>query len=133
MTIIYQSDVENNANKGTKIYVDIVETSFKAQFKNHNKDFNHEQHKRTHKIAKIYIVVKKMSRIRQSAVEKVYGRAKINFCPLSLAQKLHLIEYFNDNRLLNKRNEFISRCTHQVKLLVESVKRKQENNFRKCL
>ena len=74
-----------------------------------------------------------MSRIRQSAVAKVHGREKINFYPLSLAQKLHLIEYFNDNRLLNKRNEFISGFTHQVKLLVESVKRKQENNCRKWL
>ena len=43
------------------------------------------------------------------------------------------MEYFNDNRLLNKRKEFISGCTHQVKSLVESVKRKQEGNLRKYL
>ena len=33
---------------------------------------------------------------------------KINFCPLCLAEKSQLIEQFNDNRLLNKRSEFIS-------------------------
>ena len=43
--LISRADVENNANKGTKIYFDLAETSFKAQFGNHNKYFNHEQYK----------------------------------------------------------------------------------------
>ena len=64
------------------------------------------------------------SRIRWSVVEKVYGGTKINFCPLCLAEKLHLIEHFNDNRLLKKRKEFISGCRHQLKLLLKSFKRK---------
>ena len=64
------------------------------------------------------------SRIRWSVVEKVCGRTKINYCPLCLAEKSHLIEHFNDNRLLNKRNEFISGCRHQVKLLLKNFKRK---------
>ena len=51
---------------------------------------------------------------------------KINYCPLCLAEKLHLIEHLNDNRLLNKRNEFITGCRHQVKLLLKSFKRKQD-------
>ena len=65
-----------------------------------------------------------MSRIRWSVVGKVYGRIKINFCPLCLAEKVHIIEHFNDNRLLNKSNEFISGCRHQVKLLLKSFKQK---------
>ena len=65
-----------------------------------------------------------MSRIRWSIVEKVYGQTKINFCPLCLAEKVHLIEHFNDNRLLNKRNEFICECRHQVKLLLKGFNRK---------
>ena len=64
------------------------------------------------------------SRIRWLIVEKVYGRTKINSCSLCLAEKLHIIEHFNDNRLLNKRNEFISGCRHQVKLLLKNFKRK---------
>ena len=49
---------------------------------------------------------------RGSIVEKVHDGTKINFCPLCLSEKLHLTEQFNDNRLLNKRNEFISGCRH---------------------
>ena len=65
-----------------------------------------------------------MSRIIWSIVEKVYAKTKINFSPLYFAEKVHVIEHFNDNQLLNKRNKFISGCRHQVKLLLKSLKRK---------
>ena len=122
--IIYRADVENNGNKGTKIYFGLAETSFKARFANHNKDFNHEQYKKSTELSKYIWSLKENQitfRIRWSIVEKVYGRTKINFCPLSLAEKLHLIEHFNANPLLNKTNEFISGCRHQVKLLLKNL------------
>ena len=111
LNLIHRADVENSANKGTKIYFGLAKTSFKARFANHNKDFNHEQYKKNTQLSKYIWLLKEdkiTSRIRWSIVEKVYGGTKINFCPLCLAEKLHLIEHFNDNRLLNKRNEFIS-------------------------
>ena len=69
------------------------------------------------------------SRNRWSVIEKVYGRTKTNFCPLCLAEKLHLIKHINDNRSLNKRNEFIGKCRHQVKLLLKSFKWKSFNKM----
>ena len=33
-----------------------------------------------------------MTRIRWSVVERVYGQTKICFCPLCLAEKVHLIK-----------------------------------------
>ena len=56
-------------------------------------------------------------------MEKVYGKTKIDRCPLCLAEKLHLIEYFGHIRLLNKRGEFINHCRHRIKLLLISLKR----------
>ena len=41
--LTYQADVENNPNKGTKLYFGLAEISFKSWFTNHNKDFNHKQ------------------------------------------------------------------------------------------
>ena len=38
------------------------------------------------------------------------GKTKIDRCPLYKRKKLHLIEYFDDIRLLNKRSEFINLC-----------------------
>ena len=60
--------------------------------------------------------------IKWSIVEKVYGKTKIDCCPLRLAEKLHLAEYFYDIRLLNKRSEFINHCIHQNKLFLKSLK-----------
>ena len=36
---------------------------------------------------------------------------------------LHLIEYFDGIRLLNKRSEFINHCRHKIILLLKSLKR----------
>ena len=52
--LIYQAGVENNANKGTKIYFDLAEPSFKARFANYNKDFDHEQYKEAQNCQNIY-------------------------------------------------------------------------------
>ena len=60
--------------------------------------------------------------INWSIVAKVKGSKKINYCPLCLTEKYHLIEYFNDIRLLNKKSEFINACRHQSKLLLKSLK-----------
>ena len=64
-----------------------------------------------------------MSRIRWS-INEIYGRTKINFCPICLAENLHFIEHFMGNRLLNKRNEFISGCRYEVKFLLKGFERK---------
>ena len=122
--LIYRADIENNANKGTKIYFGLAETSFKAQFANHNKDFNHGQYKKSTELSNYIQLLKEdqiTSRTRWSTVEKVYVRTKINYCPLCLTEKLS-IEHFNDNQLLNKRNKFISGCRYQDKLLQKSFK-----------
>ena len=51
-------------------------------------------------------------------MEKVYGKTKIDRCPLCLAETLHLIGYFDNIRLLNKINEFVNHSRHQNKLLL---------------
>ena len=46
-------------------------------------------------------------------MEKVRRETKTDRYPLCLAEKLDLIEYFDDIQLLNKRNEFINRSRYQ--------------------
>ena len=57
-SIIYRPDVENKANKGSKIYFGLAETPFKGQFRNHDKDFNHEQYRKSTELSK-YVVIKR--------------------------------------------------------------------------
>ena len=66
---------------------------------------NNKQHSKNTELSKYIWSLKdaKMSySIKWSIVEKVYGKTKINRCPLRLAEKLRLMEYFYDNRVLNK-------------------------------
>ena len=58
-------------------------------------------------------------------VEKVYVETKIYICPFHLEEKLHLIQYFDHIRLLNKTSEFIDHYRHQDKLLLNCLKKKQ--------
>ena len=124
--LIYRADVENEVNDEKKIYFGLAARTFKGRFGNHKKDFNHKQHSKNTELSK-YIWSLKDAKIpysiKWSIVEKVYGKTKIDRCPLCLAEKLHLIEYFDDIRLLNKRSEFINQCRHQNKLLLKSLKR----------
>ena len=53
---------------------------------------------------------------------KIYSDTKINYCKLCLLEKLYILDFIDDNRLLNKRSEFISGCKHHYKLLLKNVK-----------
>ena len=100
---------------------------FQKHLLKNNEDFNHEQYRKSTELSKYTWSLKQeqlMSRIRWSIFEKVFDQTKMNFCPLCLAEQVHLIEHFNEYRLLNKRNEFISGCRHQVKLLLKIFKGK---------
>ena len=124
--LIYQVDVENEVNDEKKIYVGLATTTFKDRLGNHKKDFNHKQHSKNTELSKYIWSLKDVKipySIKWSIVEKVYGKTKIHCCPLCLAEKLHLTEYFDDIRLLNKRSEFINHCRHQNKLLLKNLKR----------
>ena len=68
--------------------------------------------------------------INWSIVAKVKGSTKINYSPLCLTWKYHLIEYFNDICLLNKKSEFINACGHQSKLLLQNLKRNDNMDWK---
>ena len=93
----------------------LAATTFKERFGNHKKGFNHKQHNKNTELSK-YIWSLKDAKIPYSIKWSIVE--KVDRCPLCLPEKLHLIEYFDDTRLLNKRSEFINHCRHQNKLLL---------------
>ena len=68
--------------------------------------------------------------INWSIVAKVKSSTKVNYCPMCLTEKYHLIEYFDDIRLLNKKSEFINARRHQSKLLFENLKRNDSMDWK---
>ena len=123
--IVYRADVENDTNSETKFYFGLAETPFKDRFRNHTRDFNNKRYNKTTELSKYIWELKEAGInpiVKWSIVEKIHSHTKINYCKLCLVEKLYIIDFIHDNRLLNKRNEFISGCTHQNKLLLKNVK-----------
>ena len=123
--IVYRADIENDTNNETKFYFGLTETPFKDRFRNHTRDFNNKRYNKTTELSKYIWELKEAGInpiVKWSIVEKIYSNTKINYCKLCLVEKLYIIDFIDDNRLLNKRNEFISGCKHQNKLLLKNVK-----------
>ena len=49
----------------------------------------------------------------------VHGTPKDGICKLCLTEKFWLLKQFNDEYLLNKKSEFISKCRYENKLLLK--------------
>ena len=125
--IIYRADVHCEANKYHKFYFGVAQTPFKERFRNHNRNFNHKQYIKSTKLSKYIWSLKGAGTpyaIDRLIAAKVKGSTKVNYWPLCLTEKYHLIEYFNDIRLLNRKSEFINACRHQSKLSLKNLKKK---------
>ena len=88
-------------------------------------DFNHKQYINCTELSKYIWSLKDEGTPytnKWSIVAKVKGSAKINYCPLCLTEKYHLIKYFNGIRLLNKKSEFINACRHVNLLMHVTIK-----------
>ena len=88
--------------------------SEKSRFGNHTRDFNHKTYSKSTELSK-YIWDLKETGINTvlkwsntQIVQKTYCNSKINYCKLCVLEKLCIINFTDDNRILNKRNKFIS-------------------------
>ena len=60
--------------------------------------------------------------IKWKILRIVRGKPASNYCRLCLTEKFFIINSIGDNRVLNKRSEFISKYRHQNKYLIKNVK-----------
>ena len=122
--ISYRVNVSNNNDNETKFYYGPTDTSFKKRYDNHKMSFIHEQHKNDTELSKsIWYLTSshKVPTIKWCIVRKIHGNAKSDFCKLCLTEKYFILNNLGDNKLLNKKSEFVNKCRHQKKLLLSSV------------
>ena len=124
--IIYEAQITNNTNDERKKYLGAAETSFKERYSNHTRDFKHKRYMKYTELSKYIWSLKNQDVthiVKWSIVEKVNSKVSLNYCKLCLTEKFSIIKSLDDYNLLNKRSELFSKCRHQNKLLLCSVKR----------
>ena len=52
-------------------------------------------------------------------LKKVYAKPRFSYCKLCLMEKLYINNSIGDERLLNEKSEFVSKCRQQKKLLIK--------------
>ena len=123
--IIYQADVLTNLNDSKKFYIGLADTAFKERYRNHTRDFRNQHYEKSTELSKYIWGLKKKGieyTIHWKVLSHVKGLTKKGFCSLCLTEKLWLIRYLDDVNLLNKKSELISKCRHENKLMISSVK-----------
>ena len=60
--------------------------------------------------------------INWEIMKTIYSKGTSEFCNLCLMERLYILNALGDERCLNKRTIFISKCCHQNKLLLKNVK-----------
>ena len=96
-----------------------------GRYGNHISSFNNEQHENKTELSKYIWSFKNENKtpiINQKIMKTIYSKATSEFCKLCLMEKLYILNALGDERCLNKRTEFISKCRHQNKLLLKNVK-----------
>ena len=110
-----------------KIYLGTAEENFKKRYYNHKTSFKNRGKANDTTLSKHVWEVKdkykETSSLKWSIVKSVPGYTNITKkCLLCLQEKLEIINYPNQEELLNKRSELISKCRHVNKYLLSNYK-----------
>ena len=98
---------------------------FKTRSGNHNRDFRDAKYRNSTDLSKYVWELKdegKIPDVTYEIIHKVSGKAKCNYCILRLTEKMEIIDNMDNEDLLNQRSEFVSKCRHQNKYMLKSVK-----------
>ena len=123
--IVYRADVTNNKTDEHKYYYGISDTPFKEHYENHKTSFRHRSHLTASDLSKYYWKLAEkgaVPTIKFSIAKRVKGNTFINNYNLCLNEKVFIIRNLDDENMLKKRSEFISKCRHINKRLLNRVK-----------
>ena len=123
--ILYRANVTNNKTDEHIYYYGISDTPFKDRYENHKTSFRHRSHLTASYLSKYYwklVDNGAVPTIKCSIAKRVKGNTFINNCNLCLSEKSFTIRNLDDVNMLNKYPEFVSKCRHINKRLLNRVK-----------
>ena len=104
----------------------LIDNTFKERYRNHNRGFKHEKYENSTELVKYIWQLKRdniSSSVKWTIITKAYGSPNPLLCKLCLTEKLWIINFTNDENMLNKKSEVISKRRHN-KYLLRNVKKK---------
>ena len=123
--MVYQSTVTTLDNQVEKVYRGATEGTFKKRYATHTQSFNVEKYKTSTKLSKYIWELKRDNRQFTLKWENIKSARPYQNgsrrCDLCLTEKLLIIDG-DDNKLLNKRSELISKCRHENKYYLMNYK-----------
>ena len=104
-------------------YIGISEPEVKSRIAKHKNSMKYREHEQDTELSKKFWEMKDNGsdpvlkwEILQFA--RPYQNGRDN-CDLCLSEKLQIIKFKNNQKLLNKKTEFLSKCRHRRKFLLE--------------
>ena len=125
LNLTSSTNTQPRTTNETMIYIGAAE-DFKSRFRNHLKSFRNQVYEKETELSKYIWQLQKNNmnyRIKWKIVKKTSGYNPISkTCNLCLAEKLTLCYFPDKTKLINKRNELISKCRHENKYLLINAK-----------
>ena len=119
----YNNKENNNDGTNTMVYIGLC-TRFKERYNNHTHSFRNPDHETKTELYKYGWQLKRTNTpftIRWKIIETTSGFNNISKrCQLCLAEKYQICNFKDRNRLLNKKNELVSKCRHENSYLLKS-------------
>ena len=125
--IVYRAEiVSNNEQQNSKFYIGLTGPSFKDRFANHKTSFKSREYEKDTELSKYIWKLKDLKtpyEIKWSILRKTSGYSNISkSCSLCTSEKLAICDFGDKSKLLNKRNELVSKCRHENKFLLRNFK-----------
>ena len=126
--IVYKYIASTSINPD-KTYLGTAKGDFKKRYKNHTKLFRHKPYSNETALSKYIWKIKEkyneMPTLKWSIVKYVNHIQIYQKLLLCLHEKLEIVNFEDQDHLLNKSSELISKCRHAIKYLLGNNK---ENN-----
>ena len=108
-SVIYRADVVNDSNDVEKFHFGLTDITFKERYRNHNRDFKHQKYENSAELRKSVWQLKR-DNISFSVKWTInnYGSPNPLLCKLCLTEKLWIINFINNENMLNKKSELVS-------------------------
>ena len=118
------------------MYIGLLGRTLKERYRNHIKDFNNSKYRNSTELTKHIWQLKENNKdfeIDWKILKRMSSVQNNGRCNLYLYEKLFSINLRDDRRLLNKRSELISKCRHQNKFILRTLKQQYPNDLHSTL